>query len=261
MNNRIASYELVEMEVGPDRVQLLLRVEADDWTATTEVRAALAGPKNAVARTAEAEHPFEPVEVEDEEPGVRSFALSIPDPALWSPASPSRYEGALELWEAGQLVDSTPLHYAVYVLSWEEDRVFVNDEPLTPNLREVAALDEAVARRLRKEGVNVVLLPADQAAAWELADRLGLFLMGMLPADGALPADLMDRSVRPCCLGWVYSSPESPLPDEPIPGLFGLRSSEPVEALPEGMDFLLLDAPPDLAGDEALGYPWLAQSE
>jgi len=259
--NRIAAYEIVEMEVGPDLVQLLLRVEADDWTATTEVRAALTGPKNAVTRTAEAEYAFEPVEVEDEEPGFRSFALSIADPALWSPASPSRYEGSLELWEDGQRVDSTPLHYAVYVLSWEEDRVFVNEQPLTLKVREVAALDEAVVRRLRKEGVNVVLLPADQSAAWELADRLGLFLMGMLPSDGALPADLMDRSVRPCCLGWVYSSPESPLPDEPIPGLFGLRSAEPVEALPEGMDFLLLDAPPDLAEGESLGYPWLARRE
>lgn len=263
MSNRIVGQELIEVDVDPTQVHLYLRVEAEQWSPTTEVRAYLSGPINVLKPTEPGTFPFKalPNPEEDVDEGVNSFEVLLDNPALWSPESPYRYEGQVELWEGGVRVDAVPLHYAVYMLGWDEDALFVNEEPLIPRLREVQSLDEVTARRLRKEGVNVVLLPATDTAAWEIADQVGLFLLGELPADGALPEDLLDRSVRPCCLGWVYPSLETPMPDEPIPGLFGLRSDLPYEELPEEVEFLLLDAPPDLAPNQGLGYPWIVRQK
>ncbi len=259
MTNHIVHHEIIEVNVDPAQILLYLRVEAAEWTPTTEVRARLVGPRNALARTIEVAHPFKPLKKPEEDvgPEVRSFRVVLPEPGLWSPSTPCRYEGSVELWQAGLRVDERPLHYSVYMLHWEEGSILVNEEPFTPRVREVPALDEATVARLRADGVNVVVLPASASPAWELADRLGLFLLGMLPADGTLPEDLLDRSVRPCCLGWVFPSIETPLPSDIIPGLFGLRSDRPFTELPEGLDFLFLDAAP--ASEETLGYPWIAR--
>jgi hypothetical protein len=250
--------EIVEVNVGPDRALLYLRVEAEEWNPTTEVRARLIGPHNALAATDEITHEFKPLKKPEPEvgPEIRSFSVTLPEPTLWSPEEPCRYEGAVELWEDGALAESLPLHYSLYNLSWAENEITLNDQPLIPTIRKLDTLDEPAARQLRTEGVNVVILPANEVEAWEIADRLGLLLLGELSADGSLPEDLLDRSVRPCCLGWVFPSIETPLPSEVIPGLFGVCSAEALEELPEGIDFLLLDRAPET---EELGYPWLVR--
>lgn len=257
MSNRIVDVEIIEISVDPALAQLHLRVEVEEWTPKTEIRARLVGPRNALARTVETSHVFKttrPLDADDG-PEVRNFKVALVEPSLWSPATPCRYEGQVELWQDGMKSGEMPLHYSLYTLSWVEDEILLNDEELAPRLVRVATLDEATALRLRQEGVNVVLLPASEVEAWDLADRLGLMLIGELAADGVLPPDLMDRSVRPCCLGWVFPHIDTPMPSEMIPGLFGLLAPVPFTELPEGIDFLLLEAPPD---EDDLGYPWLA---
>jgi hypothetical protein len=255
VSNQIVGLEIVEVDVDPAQVQLYLRVEAEQWTPTTEVRATLLGPRNALGPTAEVTHTFQPLKKPEPDvgPEIRTWRVLLPEPALWSPESPCRYEGTVELWQDGALADSHPLHYSLYNLAWSGGDILLNDEPLIPHLRRVDTLDEPAVHRLRAEKVNVVLLPASATGAWELADRLGLFLLGELSADGTLPDDLLDRSVRPCCLGWVFPTLETPLPGEVIPGLFGLCSPVPFDELPDGIDFLLLDAPPVIE----LTYPWI----
>lgn len=260
MSNQIMGYEIVEAEFDESVAHLYLRVELARLTPRTSVRAWLVGPLGTHGQQMELAQ-FQPLKLEDEAEDCLDFEVQITRPSFWSPRSPACYNGEVELWEDGRFAGRFPLHYSYYELTWEENSLSLNDEPVILKVRERETLDEVAAQNLIAEGVNVVVLPASESAAWDVADRLGLLLLGELPENGDLPEDLSERSVRPCSLGWVVPSPETPLPapEEESPGLFGLRSPVPLEDLPEGIEFLLLDQDPDLAAEESLGYPWLVR--
>jgi hypothetical protein len=77
-----------------------VRIEFDDAPADVEVRGRLMGPRCPGISTVEVAYKLQPV------PGARSmYRVVIPEPNLWTPQRPFRYEGPVEFWRDGVLIE------------------------------------------------------------------------------------------------------------------------------------------------------------
>src|SRR4051812_39075184 len=82
--------------------EVVVRVELDGPAAGAEVRGKLVGPMCPGVSTVEVAYPLRPV------PGDSGLSLRavVPEPNLWTPAAPFRYEARVELWADGARVDA-----------------------------------------------------------------------------------------------------------------------------------------------------------
>ncbi len=104
MSARIRSVTAEPVRITPAEAVVAVRVELDGPPAGAEVRGKLVGPRRAGAATVEVAYPIRP------EPGGDPLALRtvIPEPNLWTPAAPFRYDGTAELWRGGEKLDAKP---------------------------------------------------------------------------------------------------------------------------------------------------------
>ncbi len=124
----------------------------------------------------------------------------------------------------------------------------------------LAALDEPAALALRQGGYNLVVVPLGEATrpAWEIADRIGLLVLGRLQGTEAPPEAL---AAHPCCLGWLAGEqPQATVP----PGTFlgvgpgqeegQFRAVRPGDLAAAGTELplLVLDAPPGFDSERAV---------
>jgi hypothetical protein len=80
--------------------------ELDSVTPATELRGKVTGPRCPGVTTVEVAYPFRPTARGGDAPAnsltVRAL---IPEPNLWTEATPFVYEWLLELWELGRCID------------------------------------------------------------------------------------------------------------------------------------------------------------
>jgi hypothetical protein len=205
--NRILRVEPRAHSLVPARAEVHVVVVPERMTATTEVRGRLMGPSCRFASTVEVAYHFRPLPAAPE--GTLAVRCIIPEASLWEPASPFLYEGPVELWEEGQRLDLVRVRCGLRSRTLGPRGLRVNGRLLELHGRAVADPGEDEALALRQRGCNLLLTPVRLGCdrVWELADRLGFFVLGTLERWTGTERDLVGSLAhRPSSLGWLFES-------------------------------------------------------
>jgi hypothetical protein len=137
--------------------------------------------------------------------GAVAVRALIPEASLWGPETPFLYEGPVELWEEGRLLEKVAVRHGLRHVALGPAGLRVNGRPLSLRGRELAGCSEEQALELRRADYNLVVVPAGAGGAWEVADRVGLFVLGRPGgAEEGVPAE---RTRHPSHLGWLGAGP------------------------------------------------------
>jgi hypothetical protein len=252
MTNSILHLELHDGSRLPPEAEVRLTVVPRFLDTGTEVRGRLMGPRNHFASTIEVAYHFRPWLVPTTQPALTLRAL-IPEASFWEPQCPHLYAGPIELWQDGQRCQVVQVRHGLRRLALGPRGLRLGGRPLRLRGVEVEALDELAALALRQAGFNLVVVPMSEATlpAWEIADRIGLFILGRLREGAPAPDALL---AHPACLGWLASGEQAP--PQPAGAFLGhvrpggtgyqFRAVRPDELAAAGPDLplLVLDTPP-----------------
>lgn len=192
MSNRIVSVELRDGEPVPAEAVVRVVVTAQRWDAGTEARGRLMGPRCRFAGTIEVAYHLRRAAVEAATATLRAV---IPEASFWSPKTPHLYAGPVELWQDGARCDSVTVRHGLRHVVLGAKGLRVNGHLMALRGRRVATLDDAGALALREAGYDLVVAPGAEAAVWEVADRIGLFVLGL--------GERVERGRHPSHLGWL----------------------------------------------------------
>ncbi len=211
MSNSILHIELHDHRLIPAEAEVRLRVVPAIVDRGTEVRGRLMGPCCRFASTIEVAYHFRPLPAQTGQ-GLTLRAI-IPEASFWEPQSPHLYAGPVELWQDGQRCQTVQVRHGLRHLSLGPRGLRVNGRLLRLRGRAVESLDDEQALALRQTGFNLVVVPVREAtrSAWEVADRIGLFVLGRL---AGYPALLGELARHPSCLGWLSATA---VPAEMVP--------------------------------------------
>jgi hypothetical protein len=185
MHNRILRVAIDPVRLSPVESVLRVVVEPERRTPTTEVRGRLVGPRCRFAATVEVAHAIRPTRDEYDCAG----RVVIPEASFWDPESPFLYEGYVELWEEGRCVDRAVVTHGLRLMSLGTRGLRVNGRPFRLRGRRVAQCGEAEALEMRRQGLNLWLVPAsaDTTHLCELADRIASSCSHMRAGDVSPP--------------------------------------------------------------------------
>src|SRR5262245_6527078 len=203
MTNHIQHVELRDRSVVPAEAEVHVTVTPAFLDAGTAVRGRLMGPRCRFASTVEVAYHLRPLLVPTGRPAVTLRAI-IPEASLWEPESPFLYTGPIELWQDGTRCETLELRHGLRHVSVGPRGLRLNGRLIRLRGRRVEAVDDALALQLREAGYNLLVAPVGPATAavWEVADRIGFFVLGQVgPETNAThPARL---AWHPSCLGWL----------------------------------------------------------
>jgi hypothetical protein len=249
MSNRIIDVRVDPRSPDPASAELWVSVRPERRTSTTEVRGRLVGPSCAFADTVEVAYPLRPLRSEQQSPDVLRHRVVIPEASLWDTQSPFLYAGPVELWEEGRRADVVQVCHGLRLLGLGPRGLRVNGRPLTLRGRALDDCDASLPARLRRQGVNLMVLPVREELlwCWYAAAVNGLFVLGRLASEeDAVDARLSALAAMPSCLGWLVPPDRSALaaglrgPGGPFVGIEG----DPRE----GTDFVVRDSVLTAAG-------------
>lgn len=241
MSNRILSVSLRDVSLVPAEAIVHVVVCLERLDASTEVRGRLMGPRCRFASTIEVAYHLKKLSSSGTEVTLRAV---IPEASFWEPASPHLYSGPVELWQDGERREAVTVRHGLRRLSLGPRGLRVNGHLMTLRGRRVTQLDDAAALALREAGYNLVVAPVTEEtkAIWEVADRIGLFVLGRVEGETNAREQL---KAHPSCLGWLTGD-EGVIAGEAATG-FSVRATGDGPALQ-------LDAPGgQREGDAAMG--------
>jgi hypothetical protein len=100
---RILSATAKTVRVTAAEAVVAVRVELDGPPAGAELRGKLVGPRRPGVTTVEVAYPLRPA------PGdPLTLRAVVPEPNLWTPEAPFRYDGTVKLWRDGEKLDAKP---------------------------------------------------------------------------------------------------------------------------------------------------------
>src|SRR6478736_1274472 len=99
----IRSITVEPLRVSAAEAELLVHIEVDDCASGVEVRGRLVGPRCEGVSTVEVAYRLRPAEVRDTTVSLR---VTIPEPNVWTPAAPFRYDGLVEIRQNGVKADA-----------------------------------------------------------------------------------------------------------------------------------------------------------
>jgi hypothetical protein len=221
------------------------------------------GPRCRFAGTVEEAYHFRPLPGPAAGPAL-GLRVIIPEASFWEPQSPHLYAGPVELWQDGQRCQVVQVRHGLRHLALGPRGLRLNGRLLRLRGAMVETLDEEQALTLRQAGYNFVVAPPvsdTTGGVWEVADCIGLFVLGRLTGVTAL---LGERARHPSCLGWLTTAavPAEAIPPGTFLGALGadvpgavFRAVTPaeVEAVPSDLPLLLVDAPAGVEGETLLG--------
>jgi hypothetical protein len=259
MTNRIKEIRVFEGRLDPAEAEVCIAVYSEALTSTTQVRGRLMGPSCLYATTVEVAYPLRELSREYESLGTPHITVRalIPEPNLWTPATPFLYRGVVELWQGGQCCERVPITRGLRGIKLGARGLRVNGQPVIIRGLACARCSEEDASRLHQAGCNTLLVPptAESAGLWELGDRYGFLMLGKLSSWNQVDqAGFVPR--HPSILGWVLepeffrhpllvedpSLATSLLPryatEEPLAGM-ALPQSAAAASVPPGVSFVL----------------------
>lgn len=269
MDNRICQISVHDRSLSPAQAEVWITVVPERQAPTTEVRGRLMGPRCLYSSTVEIAYPLRPLSPSQKSGGPTGLSLRaiVPEASLWEPPCPFLYQGPIELWQDGKFCDRAVLSHGLRSLGLTNRGLCVNGRPLTLRGRRLAACSEEEAFELHQAGFNLFLAPVGETSLhlWELADRLGFFLLGQVTENTEETVRRLEQlSAHASCLGWVIDDAvHPPLDCFPTGCLLGLAGvSVSLTDLPERVHFVVgqselanIGKPLLVQGDEPL--PWI----
>ncbi len=250
MNNHIRGIELIDRRLSPAEAEVQIRVYLDRIPARTNLGGRLMGPSCRYASTVEVAYPLRPLSHGQSPPTVEARVI-IPEPSLWDPTSPFLYQGPIELWQDGILLEQAVVCHGLRWRSMGTAALRWNGTWLPLNGWSGTIADESEMLALRSAGFNLLTVPGTMATAplWEMADRIGFLLIGVLEGLGGPLASVLAK--HPSCLGFALEPRSWAKLDAEVLRQFkaatnsfvGIELSAPTTELPPGADFALCDAP------------------
>ncbi len=113
MKNRLRQVTAQVRRLSSAEAEVWLLIEAEQVTATTEVRGRLVGPRCPGATTIEVAYPLRSFPSHPETLPALSRRVVIPEPSLWEAEQPYVYRAVVELWEDGRLCDRAEFDYGL----------------------------------------------------------------------------------------------------------------------------------------------------
>ena len=221
MTNRIRHIDVYDRRLTPAEAHVMISVEPERLTSGTEVRGRLAGPRCAYATTVEVAYPVRPVprpSAGERPPRIFSSVI-IPEPNWWEPPTPFLYQGAVELWENGQVSEQAQVSHGLVSRKLEAHGLRLNGRPFTVRGLHASRFSEDDALRWHRAGFNTVLAPlgADMPVWWSTADRFGFLVLGSIGGRARPRSEEPMRSAHPSALGWLLTeeAPPRELPGDP----------------------------------------------
>jgi hypothetical protein len=251
MSNHIRQVTIRVVRLTPTEAELAVAVpSAPDG----EVRGRLMGPRCAYSTTIEVAYPLRDQQRSTVGPETVTARVIIPEPSWWDPQSPFYYEGPIEWWAGGQKRDQVKARCGLCHFQTGSDGFRMNGRPLRLKGLVRGTCSERHMRELRTRGYNLLVVPVEDATAhtWEIADRIGMLILGRMSEKDFRASELVNSlAEHPCCLGWVVRPTDGDpqwvtslltslaYRDRPRHQLVGLEmkggSGDP---LPEGMQFV-----------------------
>jgi len=110
MTNRIRKSTAAIRRLSAAEAEVWVTVELEELTGGTELRGKLTGPRCPGVTTVEVAYPLRPLPRPAEgSANTLLVQVLIPEPNLWTEATPFVYSGRLELWQDGECADVTNL--------------------------------------------------------------------------------------------------------------------------------------------------------
>jgi hypothetical protein len=107
MSQRILNSSVEVRRLSSAEAELWVAVAVETVAADTELRGRFIGPRCPGVSTVEVAYPLRPIQSPASLPPNTLLARAfIPEPNLWTEATPYIYEGRLELWQEGTLVET-----------------------------------------------------------------------------------------------------------------------------------------------------------
>lgn len=225
MLNQIRRVSVQDHSVIPAEAEVRVEVYPG-WVDTgTAVRGRLMGPRCRYASTVEVAYRFRPLLVPTGRDSLLVRAI-IPEASLWEPECPHLYEGVVELWQNETQVDVVPLRHGLRHFAMGPRGLRVNGKVVTLRGREVGSLTEVEASVLRGAGVNLLMVPVEEAtrSVWDLADRLGFLVLGRITRTEELEA-ARELSGHASALGWMLAAEVGGVRREDLKGFFGTEGT------------------------------------
>jgi hypothetical protein len=199
----LRAVEVRNHTLTPVEAEVRLVFSLGGAVAGLEIRGRLVGPRCPYASTVEVAYPVRLLV--RAEPDTLIGRVLIPEPSLWDPIAPFRYEGYAEVVRGGEPLYRVEITHGLRALQLGPRGLRWNGQPVT--LRGVARqqLTESDALRLRQAGSSALLLSltrrigeldgkgrtapnpealaacADNLALCEAADRLGFWVIARVP--------------------------------------------------------------------------------
>ena len=105
MSNRIRNSRIKIRRLSPAEAEVWIVVEPERLTPNTDLRGKVTGPRCPGVTTVEIAYPFQPFRRGDGQDNTLTARVLIPEPNLWTEATPFVYNARLELWEQGELAE------------------------------------------------------------------------------------------------------------------------------------------------------------
>lgn len=200
MPSMIESIHVRNQSLSPTEATILLHVAVSPSAAPAELRGRLIGPRCRYASTVEVAYPLRPA-------NKQILRGVIPEPCFWDPQSPFLYQGHLELWSDGELLEQAHFWHGLGVVNLTAAGCRVNGRPLSIQGRVVEGCTEADLFQWHTDGCNTLLTDLANASLWDVGDRLGFLTLGRISSIDQREA-LRKVAMRDhaSALGWVVGA-------------------------------------------------------
>jgi hypothetical protein len=114
MTPRIRDIRIVNHRLDPHETELRVFVTVETATPDTEARGRLVGPRSVKASTIEISYPLRLVDRNrDESQTTFELRVVIPEANWWSPEQPFVYEGPVDIWQDGKVVEQRAISHGI----------------------------------------------------------------------------------------------------------------------------------------------------
>lgn len=207
MLNQIRDVVVINHRLDPHETELRILVEVEQLTPTTEIRGRLMGPRSVYTSTVEIAHPIRHVGTRSDAPQIE-LRVVITEASWWTPQSPFLYQGPLELWQDGELIERRQISHGIRSLQLTSKGLRLNGKSFLLRGKVVEPqCTETELRQWRDDGINVLLTNVYESRMepghWTSTDQFGLFVLEQTNVPSHFLRYRNDTNDHASVFGWV----------------------------------------------------------
>jgi hypothetical protein len=252
--------EITDRALTPTLAEVWITAASHDLLGDQEMRGRLIGPQCSYASTVEVAYSVQPLPRQPDKPTAITGRVVIPEPSLWEPETPFLYLGPVTVWKQQQKWFETTISHGLRRFTISPEGARLNGRSFQIRGVNCDSLNTNTAVEFRQRGINTLLVPvqSDTVALWELADRLGFFILGQCIDEKPVWEQMQALRFHPCCLGWLV--PSSAIPTRgPLfkkkSHLLGVDAAKDSSGpASEEVDFILRDCHLSVPGGSTIGH-------